>query len=63
MTLRASPATPVAWRVKDFADGWILFHSEEEARREAAGAGNLVEALYASPASPAQRQRHPRETQ
>jgi hypothetical protein len=38
--------------VKDFADGWILCHSEEEARGLAADAGNLVEALYAAPASP-----------
>lgn len=37
---------PVAWRVKDFADGWILFHDEAQARREAEGAGNLVEPLY-----------------
>jgi len=39
-------AEPVAWRVKDFADGWILFHSEAEALREAEGAGNLVQPLY-----------------
>jgi hypothetical protein len=37
---------PVAWRVKDFAEGWILCHSEEQARREAQ-AGNLIEPLYA----------------
>lgn len=41
-----SPRSPVAWRVKDFADGWILFHTEAEARREAEGAGNLVQPLY-----------------
>lgn len=35
----------VAWRVKDFADDWILFHTEVWARREAEGAGNLVQAL------------------
>lgn len=39
---------PVAWRVKDFADGWILCHSEAEARGEAEGAGNLVQPLYAT---------------
>lgn len=38
-------AGPVAWRVKDFADGWILCHSLEDARREAAGAGNLIQPL------------------
>ena len=39
---------PVAWRVKDFADGWILCHTEAQARREAEGCGNLVQALYRS---------------
>lgn len=38
---------PVAWRVKDFGDDWILLHTETEARREAAGAENLVQPLYA----------------
>ncbi len=36
----------VAWRVKDFADGWILFHSKADADLEAEGAGNLVEPLF-----------------
>ena len=40
---------PVAWRVKDFADGWVLCHTEAESRREAEGAGNLVEPLYRTP--------------
>lgn len=40
---------PVAWRVKDFADGWILFHDELGARLEAEGAGNLVQPLYTRP--------------
>lgn len=35
--------------VKDFADGWVLFHSEIDARREAEDAGNLVQPLYATP--------------
>lgn len=39
---------PVAWRVKDFADEWILFHTEEEALEEAAETGALVEALWPS---------------
>lgn len=45
---------PAAWRVKDFADGWVLCRTEEEARRLADdGAGNLVQALYTSaPSSP-----------
>ncbi len=41
---------PVAWRVKDFADGWILCHSENQAKREAEGAGNLIEPLYSAAA-------------
>lgn len=45
-------ADPVAWRVKDFADGWLLCRTEDEARRLAEGAGNLVQALYASPPDP-----------
>jgi len=36
----------VAWRVKDFADGWILCHTEAEAGREAAGCGNLIQPLF-----------------
>jgi hypothetical protein len=36
---------PVAWRVKDFADGWILCHTEKQALLEAESAGNLVQAL------------------
>lgn len=40
---------PVAWRVKDFADGWILCHTEAEAKREAEGCGNTIQPLYAHP--------------
>lgn len=37
----------VAWRVKDFADGWILVHTEEHARRAAHDMGGaLIEPLY-----------------
>lgn len=39
-------AEPVAWRVKDFADGWILCHSLEDATREASSAGNLFQSLF-----------------
>lgn len=40
----------VAWRVKDFADGWILYgESEAEARKYAAESGAVIEPLYASP--------------
>lgn len=38
---------PVAFRVKDFADGWILFHSEEAANHESeAMGGALMQGLY-----------------
>lgn len=43
---------PVAWRVKDFADDWILCHSERQALAEADSAGNLIEPLYRSPSPP-----------
>ena len=39
-------AKAVAWRVKDFADGWILKHTALEAMAEADGADNLVQPLY-----------------
>lgn len=42
---------PVAWRVKDFADGWILCHSEEEsAGLIRYGGRTLREPLYTHPA-------------
>lgn len=34
----------VAYRVKDYADGWILVHTEKEAKREASG-GNTIQEL------------------
>jgi hypothetical protein len=42
----AIPGEPVAWRVKDFADGWILCATEKQAQREARDCGNLVQPLY-----------------
>lgn len=42
-------AVPVAWRVKDFADGWIVFGSEAEALAEVAQTGAAMEELYAAP--------------
>ncbi|HET8635500.1 MAG TPA: DUF2730 family protein [Acidobacteriaceae bacterium] len=38
---------PVAWRVKDYADGWILCHTRAQAEREAEN-GNLIERLYSA---------------
>lgn len=37
---------PVAWRVKDFADGWVYFEDEERARREAEATGGALQALF-----------------
>jgi hypothetical protein len=38
---------PVAWRVKDYADGWMLAHTLDQAKGQA-GNGNLIQPLYAS---------------
>jgi hypothetical protein len=40
-------AAPVAWRVKDFADGWIVYGSEKEARFVADETGAVMQPLYA----------------
>ena len=37
---------PVAWRVKDFADGWIIFQDEARAYHEAEHTGALMQGLY-----------------
>lgn len=37
---------PVAWRVKDFADGWIVFQDEADALRYADEAGAVIQGLY-----------------
>ena len=37
---------PVAWRVKDYADGWIFFLSEPMAKDVAEPSGALIEPLY-----------------
>lgn len=48
-------AEPVAWRVKDFADGWIYYTDEERARLEAEVMSSaLVEPVFASPQSSSQ---------
>jgi hypothetical protein len=36
----------VAWRVKDFADGWIIFQNENDANVYASSVGALIQALY-----------------
>ena len=37
---------PVAWRVKDYADSWIIFQDEADANREAEATGALIQGLY-----------------
>lgn len=37
---------PVAWRVKDYADGWIIFQNEAAAYKEAEATGALMQGLY-----------------
>lgn len=43
---RNTNASAVAYRVKDFADGWILCHTLKQAEKEAEGCGNAIQALY-----------------
>lgn len=44
--VRAMTAQPVAWRVKDFADSWILFNDEVRAQRERQHTGALIQPLF-----------------
>lgn len=37
---------PVAWRVKDYTDGWVLCRTESYARRLSQDLGGLMEPLY-----------------
>lgn len=39
---------PVAWRVHDWADGWILFDNEARARHEADNSTGVIEPLFAT---------------
>lgn len=45
MTMRNSKR-PVAWRVKDYGDGWIVFQDEEAAYRLSEKTGALMQGLY-----------------
>lgn len=49
----------VAWGVKDFADGWIIFHTEKAARKyaDAQGCGQIVRALALTEQDLADRER------
>lgn len=40
-------AKPIAWRCRDYADGWIYFDDENRARRYRETTGALMEPLYA----------------
>lgn len=43
---------PVAWRVRDYADGWIVYNCEFSARHsKEAKSGAIVEPLYSVPSS------------
>jgi hypothetical protein len=46
---KAERSEPVAWHVKDFADGWITFYNESDAIAEASGNGAIIQPLYTSP--------------
>lgn len=39
------PIKPVAWRVKDYGDGWTYFRHETSARREAEATGSVMQPL------------------
>lgn len=45
-----SSGEPVAWQVKDYADGWTTYAYEDVARKLAAELGAAIRPLYASPA-------------
>jgi hypothetical protein len=51
-TMERAHAQPVAWRVRDFGDDWILCHSQKQAEREAESAGNLIQPPYTAPHRP-----------
>jgi hypothetical protein len=43
---------PVAWRVKDFADGWVIFQDEQRAYHEAEHTGAVMQGLYVRDGTP-----------
>lgn len=49
----AADAKPVAWRVNDWADGWILFHDLPSAERECADDSRTPQPLYVKEAKAA----------
>ena len=47
---REAKAEPVAWRVRDYGDGWIYTLKDPQRYHEETGA--VVQPLYASPPAP-----------
>ena len=47
-------AVPVAWRCKDYADGWIVYGNKAQAELYQAYTGCLMEALYVHPPQPSE---------
>lgn len=45
-SMAALAKRPVAWRVKDYADGWIIYQDEEAAYKDAEARGALMQGLY-----------------
>lgn len=39
--------SPVAWRVKDYADGWVIYQNKRTAFALASHTGALIQPLYA----------------
>ena len=37
---------PIAWRVRDCADGWIIYQDEDAAKDDARQRGALIQPLY-----------------
>ncbi len=48
MTDKTDEQKPVAWRGRDFADGWILFETKEAADRHNDATGAYIEPLFRS---------------
>lgn len=47
MLMARRSADPVAWRVKDYADNWIMLENEEAAKALSQLMGALLQPLYA----------------
>jgi len=47
-----APKRPVAWRVKDYADGWVVFQDERAAYAMHEETGALMQGLYVRDGTP-----------